>query len=264
VDEALRPAFFAAALHRLGGAHYHGQSRFAAGAGGPTDTVTTTTDLWLDRTGNYRLSEINDQDGGRDVVLYGRELDVGLRYGKMIRRAAEEPEPSRLLEEALGAPWAAWEVVAGAAAVTRVGSEPRAGSTATATTYAIALRPGPQAPARAVRATGLRAWRGTVSVANLSGKVVVDDATGAVMQVDLQAGFGLDQDKRHLVATAEVHGTIAEVATVALVQRPVAEDLALRQRIVPEQKELLGGLPSSARREPSARPRAQKGKGHEQ
>ena len=29
---------------------------------------------------------------------YGRELAVALRYGKMIRRIAEEPEPSRMLE----------------------------------------------------------------------------------------------------------------------------------------------------------------------
>ena len=53
------------------------------------------------------------------MFLVGRELAVALRYGKMIRRIAEEPEPTRILEEALGAPWAAWEVVAGAAATER-------------------------------------------------------------------------------------------------------------------------------------------------
>ena len=29
----------------------------------------------------------------------------------MIRRPAEEPEPTRLLEEALGGPWAAWDLL---------------------------------------------------------------------------------------------------------------------------------------------------------
>ena len=105
--DALRPDAFAAALKRIGGAHFHATARFTVGpSGGTPNTVTTTTDVWVDRTGNYRFREQNDRDGGREVVLYGRELAVALRYGKMIRRVAEEPEPSRLLEEALGAPFA--------------------------------------------------------------------------------------------------------------------------------------------------------------
>src|SRR4029079_568197 len=100
--DALRPDAFAAALKRIGGAHFHATARFTVGpSGGTPSVVTTTTDVWVDRSGNYRFREQNDRDGGREVVLYGRELSVALRYGKMIRRVAEEPEPSRLLEEAL-------------------------------------------------------------------------------------------------------------------------------------------------------------------
>ena len=87
-------------------------ARSVGRAGGAPLAVTTTTDVWLDRTGNYRLREENDHDGGREVILTGRELAVALRYGKMIRRVAEEPEPSRMLEEGLGAPWAAFELAA--------------------------------------------------------------------------------------------------------------------------------------------------------
>ena len=57
--------------------------------------------------GNYRIVESNDRDGGREVVVRGRDLYVALRYGKMIRRAAEQPEPDQLLQQALGGPSAA-------------------------------------------------------------------------------------------------------------------------------------------------------------
>ncbi len=117
LSDALRPDVFAAALKRIGGAHFHATARFAVGpSGGTPNLVTTTTDVWVDRTGNYRFVEQNDRDGGREVVLHGRELAVALRYGKMIRRIAEEPEPSRLLEEALGAPFAVFDLVARARA----------------------------------------------------------------------------------------------------------------------------------------------------
>jgi hypothetical protein len=272
LGEALRPGFFVAALRRLGGAHFHGTARFAVESAAPADTVTTTTDVWLDRKGNYRVRESNDRDGGREVVLYGRELAVALRYGKMIRRAAEEPEPTRLLEEALGAPGAAWEVVAGAAVVERAAVQLSGG--AKATPYLIGLAPG-AAAARARGAldsdgrgfTGMRAWRRTLSVSALDGRVLVDDATGAVMQVDFKAAFtmkqegpgGRDRDGdggRILRGELEVHTALSEVASAPPIERPPAEDLALRQRTVPEQRELVGGLPGAPAAEPTARARS--------
>ena len=48
-------------------------SRSARRAAHP-NVVTTTTDVWVDKTGNYRFREQNDRDGGREVMLHGREL----------------------------------------------------------------------------------------------------------------------------------------------------------------------------------------------
>ena len=138
--EAVRPAFFAEALRKLGGAHYHATLRSSVGrASGAPLAVTTTTDVWLDRTGNYRLREENDRDGGREVILTGRELAVALRYGKMIRRVAEEPEPSRMLEEGLGAPWAAFELAAPRMHVDKTGDDLVGGARA-ATLHALSRR----------------------------------------------------------------------------------------------------------------------------
>ena len=236
--QALRPAFFAEALRRAGGAHYHGTARFAAGLAKPDDGVTTTTDVWIDGAHNFRLAETNDRDGGREVVRAGRELFVALRYGKMIRRVAEEPEPTRLLEEALGAPWAAWEIAAPWASLER--SAPASGVTEYRLSRAAARVEAAAEPEKA-----MRAWRSGVVVDQLSGRALVDEATGALRQVDLSATFTTKREGRDLKGSLEVHGTLADVGHTAAVTAPPAEDLPLRQRTVPEQRELLGRLPST-------------------
>lgn len=255
--EALRPSFFAEAVQRAGGAHYHGTARFAAGAATPDDGVTTTTDVWVDQRHNYRIAETNDRDGGREVVRAGRELFVALRYGKMIRRVAEEPEPTRLLEEALGAPWAAWEIAGPWSAVERAGAQ---GKQPGATEYQFKRATArTEDPAAHEAATGVRSWRADVVVDQLSGRALVDDATGALRDFDLSATFTTKRDGRDLKGAVEVHGVLSDVGRTAAVTAPAAEDLAQRQRIVPEQRELLGGLPST--RVPPAAPPKPKAKG---
>jgi hypothetical protein len=238
--DALKPDVFAAALKRIGGAHFHATSRFAVGpSGGTPNVVTTETDVWVDRTGNYRFREQNDKDGGREVVLYGRELAVALRYGKMIRRVAEEPEPSRLLEEALGAPFAVFDLVARQARVTRAGDELVAG--ARATVFELQPSDGKRSD-RTPGYDGLRKWRNKASIDGLSGRVVVDDATGALVRCDLTAKFATAEEPKPVTGTVEVHTVLTDVASTPAIERPPAEDLAMRQRTLPEQKELLRGL----------------------
>jgi hypothetical protein len=239
--DALRPDAFAAAMKRIGGAHFHATSRFTVGpSGGTPNVVTTTTDAWVDRTGNYRFREQNDRDGGREVVLYGRELSVALRYGKMIRRVAEEPEPSRLLEEALGAPFAVFDLVARKARVARAGTELVGGAKATV----FELQPGDGATSqRAPALDGLRKWRNNASIDALSGRLVVDDATGALVRCDLTAKFATTgEPNKPVEGVVEVHTMLTEVAATAPIEKPASEDLAMRQRTQPEQKELLRGL----------------------
>jgi hypothetical protein len=241
LEQALRPAFFAGAFRKMGGGHFHATTRFVITPDGDTADAagtTTTTNVWLDRAGNYRLSEINDRDGGRDVVLYGRELSTALRYGKMIRRVAEEPEPTQLLEEALGGPWAAWEVVAATAAIEPGPSQLLAG--ARAADYRISKGEALALPPGEVRA--LRKWRGTVTVQTLAGDMLVDERSGALVKADLTAAFTLTEDNRPMKGEVDVHAVLTDAAAVPPIERPPAEELALRQRIVPEQKEMLRGL----------------------
>src|SRR5205814_10500690 len=105
-------------------------------------------------------------------------------YGRMIRRVAEEPEPSRLLEEGLGAPFAAYELCA--ARLEAAGAGPVAGG---ATGYALALGTGAVTPKPRLPFAGPRAWRGAAVIDALSGRAVVDDASGALLAFDLTATF---------------------------------------------------------------------------
>jgi hypothetical protein len=238
--EALRPAFFAEALRRAGGGHYHGTARFSAAAGTADDGVTTTTDVWVDGARSYRVVETNDRDGGREVVLVGRELFVALRYGKMIHRVAEEPEPTRVLEDALGAPWAAWELAAPWASIT---TTPGGAKTVESRISRAMART--EDPATDATATGLRAWRAAAVVTALDGRGIVDDAKGTLSQVELMVKFTTKRDGRDLAGQLEVRGALTDVGNVPAIARPPSEELALRQRTVSEQRELLAGLPAT-------------------
>ena len=216
--EAFRPAFLAEALRKLGGAHYHATLRYGVGrAGSAPLTITTTTDVWLDRTGNYRLREENDRDGGREVILTGRELAVALRYGKMIRRVAEEPEPSRMLEEGLGAPWAAFELCAPRMHVEKTGDELVGGARATSYTLtlgdgaAVAQGAGPRASVDA----GCGPGAARRPIETLSGRAIIDDATGALLAVNLTATFQARGDAGPEHGAVEVHASLAEVGVDA-------------------------------------------------
>jgi hypothetical protein len=243
LSDAVRPEVFAAALKRIGGAHFHATARFGAAASGNTpNVVTTTTDVWVDRAGNYRFREQNDRDGGREVVLYGRELAVALRYGKMIRRVAEEPEPSRLLEEALGAPFAVFDLVARRARVAPAGAELVGGARATVFELQPAEGAGVAESDPATSPEGLRKWRGNASIDAVSGRLVVDDATGALLRSDLSAKFTTPGDGKPVEGTVDVHTVLTDVANTPAIEKPAAEDLAMRQRTLPEQRELLRGL----------------------
>ena len=128
VDNALQGARFAQGLRKLGRSHLRSNVHFAAGlAGGATDNITTDSDIWMDDQGNWRLVDLNDKDGGREIVLHGHELAIALRYGRMIRRPAEDPEPLRLLSQGVGGPYAAWDLLRDVATVDDFGTDTRAG-----------------------------------------------------------------------------------------------------------------------------------------
>jgi hypothetical protein len=247
LDAVLRPQRQVTAMRRLPSSHYVATSTFRVSAPpppesvaaqsehAPRDTITSNTELWLDRRGQYRLVESNDQDGGRTVVKYGHDLAVALRYGKSIRRPAQEPEPTRILEEAVGGPWAAWETVRRFAKVSR-GSAPGL--------YRLTYSPRPAALASAQGdPTPLRRWRDTVQVQALEGEVKLAPTTNVLLGFSLKARFTATRDDRvPLSGEVAVTSRLDGIGRTASILPPAAEPLDSRQRTILEEKALLGDL----------------------
>jgi hypothetical protein len=245
LDSALAPAALAAALRKSGGGHFHATAFLRADVvhkAEPDDgtkpaspsAVTTTTDLWMDKQGNYRLVESNDQDGGREIVRVGGEASVALRYGKMIRRATQDAESARFVAEALGAPWAAWEVVrrqveveGGGRGVFRLKLGRR-------------LIDLPAPPAG-----GLRKWRDSVLVKALDGQATLDAGAMALLAFTCKMSFQAVRDDLPIAGEIAVSAGLDDMGKVADIAMPEADSLHPRQRTVLEERALLGGLGAS-------------------
>jgi len=244
LDRVLAPSNLTASLQQAGGGHYRATARFrvdtaqAEAAGGKPASppvVTTTTELWMDRDGGFRLVETNDQDGGREIVRAGSELAVALRHGKLVRRPAKDAESSRYLAEAVGAPFAAWDLVRRQATV-------EGGP-------ALRFRRSekPAAPAAAAGSAWLRAWRDTVVVKSLEGQATLDAKGALPVAFDCKATFEATRDGVPVVGEVAVTAALDQLGQVPTVAMPAAETVPTRQRTVLEERALLGGLgPGSA------------------
>jgi hypothetical protein len=247
LDDALSPATAAAELRKLGGAHVHATTTFRvdlARSDRPSDgskpsspsSVTTTTDLWLDKQGNFRLLEVNDQDGGREIVRVAGEIAVALRYGKMVRRAAQDVESTRYLGEAMGAPWAAWETV-------RRQVEVEGGPT----DFRLRFRPHKAAlPPGFPAATGLRKWRDSVALTTLEGQATLQSSGKALVAFACKTSFEATRDGAPIEGDIAVSVAVDEIGKTATVVLPQSETLRAHQRTVLEEKALLGGIAASA------------------
>jgi hypothetical protein len=244
LETTLTPAAFARALRRSGG-HFHavttldiGPTGAAGQAPSARDAVTTTTDIWMDKAGHYRLLETNDRDGGREVVVFGKDLAVGLRYGRLIKRPVQEPEATRFLEEGLGGPIAAWEIARRFAEAAR--RDEGSGNAATSIIEVTKASEPQSVKAELETASGLQKWRDSVNVDTLAGQVRIAEGIGAAIKVNLEAHFGLTRENTPMNGIVKVAAELTELGKVAPHEPPQAEELQVRQRTVLEEKALLG------------------------
>jgi hypothetical protein len=249
LEGALEPAAIAKALRRAGGGHYHAVTTLQIdtpiqGQAPLRDAVTTTTDLWLDKLGHYRLLETNDRDGGREVIKHDKDLAVALRYSRMIRRPLEQAEATRFLNEALGGPAAAWEVARRFAEVSRQDD-------GKASAYEVKKADEPQSvKADFESGSPLQKWRETVNVETLAGQVRLDDTSFAPLKGHLEVKFTLGRDGVAMNGLVRVDATVDGLGQTPPVEPPHADELPIRQRTVLEERALLGrtGAAESAQR----------------
>jgi hypothetical protein len=250
VDAALQSQAFAERLRKLGRSHLRGVTRLEAGIDRhPADAVTTETDIWMDDGGNWRLVDLNDKDGGREIVLHGRELAIALRYGRMIRRTAEDPEPVRLLAQGVGGPFAAWDLLRDVTTVDDFGTDLRDGRKVHV--YKLTKSSSPPPPATNLDANDRQAWRRTIDAQRIEGSVLIDEQTGVPLLAELHGRYTMRRGEGQgtpMHGAVDARTSIEEIGTSPAIAEPEAEDLAPRQRTVPDERALLGGLPRAPAR----------------
>lgn len=204
--QLLLPAEVARALTARGGGEVSASTHFvltpknADGLLGVQD-ILTTTELAIDGQAHYNLKEENNHDGGRLVYFTGEELALKLRYGKLIKRTARGAEPNEILWQALGQPWAAWELLATRASVTE-----SAGADGTRS-LTLALAPDRVAPPPQTQTEGLAAWRTTAEPTQLHGSLSYLPATDAMPATLIAAEISGE-----FVAKVQNAGAIHDVA----------------------------------------------------
>jgi len=267
VDNALQSQHFAEGFRKLGRAHLRSTVHFAAAVeGSATENVTTDSDIWMDDQGNWRLVDLNDKDGGREIVLHGHELAIALRYGRMIRRTAEDPEPLRLLAQGVGGPYAAWDLLRDVATIDDFGTDTRGGRKVHV--YKITKSAHPAAPVMRLAAGDRQAWRKTLVADKVEGTVMIDEQLGIPLLAEIHGAYtmlranppespegakGPEGNGTPMHGAVDARVSIEEIGSSPAIAEPEAEDLTPRQRTVPDERALLGGLPRAPARPRGAR-----------
>ena len=153
-----------------------------------------------------------------------------------MRRQAQEPEPTHLVEEALGGPAAAWEI---ARTFTRIDRRDDGG---TLNIQFVKTAPGP----RPTPATALRKWRGTVEGVAIAGQMLVDTKTHLPRSLHIDVQFTLNGEGQTMQGQIVVDAKLADVGLVTRVILPDAGDLQVRQRTILDERALLSDLPNAA------------------
>ncbi len=245
VTERLNPTALVASLRKAGGAEVSStltirvESAEQNAGFNPPKELRTETQLSMDEAGNFSLQESNNLDNGRVVVLRNDELSVQLKYGKLIRRPAREPEPTLLLQEAVGGPFTAWELLASLPGIVTENAE--------SGTFRFTVKPDVSGTATAGQGP-LRSWREGASIKSGAGDIVVDEASGLPTAAQLHLTFHASRNNHPVTGQLDVSFSLRNIGTVPDLSEPDAGFLPTHQRTLSEER-MLDGL--SGRRDPA-------------
>jgi hypothetical protein len=242
-----------AAAQALGAHRFAGKSTMKVTENGAeVESLSIEESAERSAEGDFHTLLKNSRDYGREVFWSGGQLWLRPGFGKYHRRApAADDEPARLLDEAVASLAADYDLVADGAALTDGGStnlNGRAGRK-------IALSLAPKARAHRAEDLPQRAWRQEVSVLSLSGELIVDEATGVLLDGKLEATLRfVKQGHTYDMAITAQHA-VSDVGGAITITPPAEADSVAtpgRSSEVDEREDLLKGLAPPARRGPAA------------
>ena len=257
VDELLLPQKIVEALTHRKGAQVKAKTEFhvavprGQSVAGAQDIVTIA-EVLLDPHGHYSLQEENDQDGGRSVYFNGEDIAVKLRYGKVIKRSGRGAEATEILEQALGGPWAAWELLASNSTFT---AAPAASDGTITLTLALGHSKragGSQSPHRLP--DGLSSWRKTAVPKDVKGTLRYlpggENLPATLVAAEISGSFSADVEKaggiHQVQGQVQIQLQTEGIGQTAALPIPEDADQAwTRQRTILEERALLGEGPAT-------------------
>jgi hypothetical protein len=205
---------------------------------GPAETLDEGYLLDTDGRGNLHLSHDNDRSGGMEAILAGGELYVRPRWGRFLRRRPEGDEIDALRRgvEGVAADYLAllepWLQV-------RDSGRLQVGGRAALKLALSAIAEPTHVPEEPDPA---RAWRSTIKVRYIDGELLVDQASGALLQARLSAAYSFERsgEKGPLTATLTLRQSVSAAGTIAAPTDAVRA--TRRPRPMLDRDELLKGL----------------------
>jgi hypothetical protein len=209
----------------------------------------------IDAAGNFHAITDNDQDYGREAFFVGGELFLRPRHApRFHRRPPTGPdEPARIRDDLFAELAAGFELLAPRIELVDRGPAEVAGRAG----RKIALQTAPEPRRPAAESAPGRKWREKVSVAEVSGEVILDAASGAPLAGTLRGTATFARDGRTFTLTLAIDHAVTDVGAAVTVTAP---DPALtvasleHHRDAEEREILLKGIAPPARKAPTPTP----------
>lgn len=195
----------------------------------------------------------NSADYGREVLYLAPDLYLRARYQRWHQRPpTDEQEPEVLLDRFAEGGAANWDLLEPAIAVADRQSATFAGRPARK--LAISRSERPAKPA--VEAVAQRKWRQTRQIEAVEGEVTLDEASGAVLALELRGTVRFQRDGRTFAMQLSIDSRLEEVGQTPALPPPAAEEVVQtpgRLHEVDERDQLLEGIapPLRADRRPN-------------
>jgi hypothetical protein len=204
-----------------------------------------------DAAGGLHCTRENSADFGAEMIFTGGTVYVRPRYSKFHRRPpADEEEPQRFCDETFAELGDYLELVAHGLEVSDEGPIDLVGRRGRKVRLAAA--PAARSPAR--EPDPRRAWRQTVVVNELSGHVILDQDTGALLAGELRATINFARDGKSKDMKLKVDQAIDVIGSVATIAAPPADQTVAtfeHSQEAEEREALLQGIAPPARKAPT-------------
>jgi len=232
------------------GAHtFRGSSKVQITAGDEiVRSLADETAIDYTAGGDFRATLDNSREYGRHALFVDGSLYLRPRFGKYHKRPpTSEGEPAAIRDDIYATLGDYFDLVSGAATPKDLGGVTVDGRSGRKIELVIA-----DSPRERPESLSQRQWREKHEVLSVAGFIVLDDATGAVLDGTFQGEVTFTQEGKTYAMTVEVTHKVTVTSAVEVTAPPDEETVATRMRPheLEERESLLEGIAPPLRKTP--------------